>query len=62
MKIVILERNSAGTDIEMDFSDLGEVVCYPNTVTKEETNSGCGYRCSKQGSVLRGNTAGSPQA
>ncbi len=39
MKIVILERNSAGTDIEMDFSDLGEVVCYPNTVTKEETAS-----------------------
>lgn len=36
MKIVILERNSAGTDIQMDYSDLGEVVCYPNTVTKKE--------------------------
>lgn len=36
MKIVVLERNSAGTDIQMDYSDLGEVVCYPNTVTKKE--------------------------
>lgn len=36
MKIVVLERNSAGTDIEMDYSDLGEVTYYPNTVTKEE--------------------------
>lgn len=36
MKIVVLERNSAGTDIEVDFSDLGEAVYYPNTVTKEE--------------------------
>lgn len=38
MKIVVLERNSAGTDIEMDFSDLGEVVYYPNTVTEEEVS------------------------
>lgn len=36
MKIVVLERNSAGIDIEMDYSDLGEVTYYPNTVTKEE--------------------------
>lgn len=36
MKIVVLERNSAGIDINMDYSDLGEVTYYPNTVTKEE--------------------------
>ena len=36
MKIAVLERNSAGVDIEMDYSDLGEVTYYPNTVTKEE--------------------------
>lgn len=37
MKIVALERNSAGTDISMDcFKDFGEVVYYPNTVTIEE--------------------------
>lgn len=36
MKIVVLERHSAGTDIEMDYSDLGKVTYYPNTVTKEE--------------------------
>lgn len=36
MKIVVLERHSAGCDIEMDYSDLGEVIYYPNTVTKEE--------------------------
>ena len=36
MKIVVLERNSAGIDIEMDYSDLGEVTYYPNTVTREE--------------------------
>lgn len=36
MKIVVLERNSAGVDIHMDYSDLGEVTYYPNTVTKEE--------------------------
>lgn len=36
MKIVVLERHSAGTDIEMDYSDLGEVTYYSNTVTKEE--------------------------
>lgn len=36
MKIVVLERNSAGIDIEMNYSDLGEVTYYPNTVTKEE--------------------------
>ena len=33
MKIVILERNSAGLDIPMDaFYKLGEVTEYPNTV------------------------------
>ncbi|MBE5873541.1 MAG: hydroxyacid dehydrogenase [Lachnospiraceae bacterium] len=37
MKIVALERNSAGTDISMEcFKDFGEVTYYPNTVTKEE--------------------------
>lgn len=37
MKIVILERNSVGTDVVVDFSDLGEVTCYENTVTEAET-------------------------
>ncbi len=37
MKIVALERNSAGTDISMDcFKDFGEVTYYRNTVTVEE--------------------------
>ncbi len=37
MKIVALERNSAGTDISMDcFQDFGEVTYYRNTVTIEE--------------------------
>lgn len=36
MKIVVLERNSVGTDIPVDYSDLGEVTYYPNTVTVEE--------------------------
>lgn len=37
MKIVLLERNSAGTDISVDcFRELGEVTAYPNTVTVEE--------------------------
>ena len=37
MKIVVLERNSVGPDISVDcFNELGEVVCYPNTVTVEE--------------------------
>ncbi len=37
MKIVALERNSAGTDIPMDcFRDFGEVIYYRNTVTVEE--------------------------
>lgn len=37
MKIVALERNSAGTDISFDcFHDLGEVEFYANTVAKEE--------------------------
>ena len=34
MKIVLLERNSAGTDISVDcFRELGEVTTYANTVT-----------------------------
>lgn len=38
MKIVMLERNSAGTDISVDcFQEFGEVVIYPNTVTAAET-------------------------
>ena len=37
MKIVILERNSVGTDIDVErFSDFGELTCYPVTVTEEE--------------------------
>ncbi|MCM1092154.1 MAG: D-2-hydroxyacid dehydrogenase [Butyrivibrio sp.] len=37
MKIVLLERNSAGTDVPVDcFSELGEVSIYPNTVTVAE--------------------------
>ena len=33
MKIVLLERNSAGTDISVEcFRKLGEVIAYPNTV------------------------------
>lgn len=37
MKIVVLERNSVGPDISVDcFSELGEVVCYPNTTSVEE--------------------------
>lgn len=37
MKIVALERNSAGTDISMEcFQDFGEVIYYGNTVTKEQ--------------------------
>jgi len=37
MKIVALERNSAGTDVSVEcWSELGEVTCYRNTVTEEE--------------------------
>ena len=36
MKIVVLERNSVGPDIPVDYSALGEVSYYPNTVTVEE--------------------------
>ena len=37
MKIVVLERNSVGTDIEVSsLEQLGEVTYYPNTVTVEE--------------------------
>lgn len=37
MKIVLLERNSAGTDVPVDcFTELGEVNIYPNTVTIAE--------------------------
>ena len=37
MKIVLLERNSAGTDISVDcFRELGEVTAYANTVTEQE--------------------------
>ena len=37
MKIVILERNSVGLDIDVErFRALGEVDVYPNTVTAEE--------------------------
>lgn len=37
MKIVVLERNSVGPDISVDcFNELGEVVCYPNTVSVDD--------------------------
>lgn len=37
MNIVILERNSVGTDVSVDcISDFGEVTVYRNTVSKEE--------------------------
>ena len=37
MKIVILERNSVGTDVSVDsIGDFGEVTAYRNTVTVEE--------------------------
>lgn len=37
MKIVLLERNSAGTDVSVDcFNELGEVTAYANTVTPAE--------------------------
>lgn len=37
MKIVLLERNSAGTDISVDcFQELGQVTAYANTVTAQE--------------------------
>ena len=37
MKIVILERNSVGTDVSVEcISDFGEVTIYRNTVTLEE--------------------------
>ena len=37
MKIVILERNSVGTDVSVDcIGDFGEVTAYYNTVTVEE--------------------------
>ena len=45
MKIVLLERNSAGTDVPVDcFYELGEVTSYPNTVTVEygTMNYNCG--------------------
>ena len=37
MKIVVLERNSVGTDVSVDgLKQFGEVICYPNTVTVQE--------------------------
>lgn len=36
MNIVVLERNSVGTDVELNYEDLGEVTYYRNTTTKEE--------------------------
>jgi len=37
MKIVILERNSVGTDVSVDcINDFGEVTAYSNTVTVDE--------------------------
>lgn len=37
MKIVILERNSVGTDVSVDcIRDFGDVTIYENTVTPQE--------------------------
>lgn len=36
MKIVVLERNSVGTDIAVNYDDLGEVTYYENTATEAE--------------------------
>lgn len=36
MKIVVLERNSVGTDVPVNYEGLGDVTYYPNTVTVEE--------------------------
>ena len=37
MKIVILERNSVGTDVSVEnLRDFGELVIYENTVTVQE--------------------------
>ncbi len=37
MKIVVLERNSVGTDVSVDcLKELGDMIAYPNTVTIEE--------------------------
>lgn len=36
MNIVVLERNSVGTDIEVAYEQLGQVTYYSNTVTVEE--------------------------
>ena len=53
MKIVLLERNSAGTDVPVDcFYELGEVTSYPNTVTVEEVAERVGDRL-QQGSDER---------
>lgn len=65
MKIVLLERNSAGTDVPVDcFNELGEVTSYPNTVTAQEVaervgDAGC--HCLQQGSHERGIPEGLPQ-
>ena len=37
MKIVVLERNSVGTDVSVScLEEFGSLTCYPNTVTVEE--------------------------
>jgi len=42
MKIVVLERNSVGVNTPVDcFTDFGEMVCYPNTVTAAEVAERC---------------------
>lgn len=65
MKIVLLERNSAGTDVPVDcFNELGEVTSYPNTVTAQEVAERVGDAdvivCNK-GSHERGIPEGLPQ-
>ncbi len=39
MKIVALERNSAGTDIDVSFDDLGETTYYWNTAEPEDVRA-----------------------
>ena len=47
MKIVVLERNSVGLDVDMScFQDFGEVTYYPNTLTTQQVEERAGMRTS----------------
>ena len=55
MKIVLLERNSAGTDVPVDcFNELGEVTSYPNTVTAQEVAERVGDAENSEESASKG--------